>query len=62
MPKLNLTIELDNDAFQPTPEAELSRIFTALGNFFERNVVDHHGILRDVNGNQVGYWSHEKGE
>jgi len=58
MTQLKLTINLDNDAFQPTPEAELVTIFAKLSSFFERNVVEGHGVLRDSNGNQVGFWTH----
>lgn len=54
--KLHLEINLDNDAFQPSPEAELVTIFAQLSRFFERNVTNGGNVIRDSNGNKVGFW------
>ena len=56
--KITITIECDNDAFQPTPERELGRILRRLAgdldHFTERYVVLDDMKLRDINGNTVG--------
>ena len=55
--KLQITIELDNEAFQPNSAPELTRIMHRLINTIaERSVMvgDHDNIF-DINGNAVGF-------
>jgi len=55
--KLTVTIETDNDAFQPDPAPELADILTLFAQRIDKNGI-HCGdriALTDVNGNCVGF-------
>jgi hypothetical protein len=59
MAKLNITIELDNDAFQPEPGPEVARILEDLADTFRDTlVIAPRGpeplSIRDINGNTCG--------
>ena len=55
--RFNLQIELDNDAFYPCPDFELSRIFSKLmKEFGENKNLNQTKAVLDVNGNTVGKW------
>jgi hypothetical protein len=51
--KLTITIELDNDAFQPEPSAEVSRLLQECCRWLNLDRADSLA-LRDYNGNTVG--------
>ena len=55
---LQITIDLENAAFEPVNGAEAARILEALARHIRDHslAVDHQGALRDVNGNRVGSW------
>lgn len=53
MSKMILTIELDNDAFQPDPCFEVARILRNTADEIEASGYIA-GRLRDINGNPVG--------
>jgi hypothetical protein len=48
-----LTIECDNDAFQPDYNAEIARLLRAAADKVERSGANF-GSLMDANGNRVG--------
>ena len=54
--KLNLTIQMDNEAFSPEPEVEVARILHALADRCGQNlgIVGYERAVLDVNGNKVG--------
>lgn len=65
MSRFTLTIDCDNEAFEPNPAAELRRILRDLGDSqrlyegidpADRRYGANEGSLRDGNGNTVGGW------
>ena len=57
MAKFSLTIDMNNAAFAPYPESEISRLLIRVANVIGRSGLDARAgelPLRDVNGNQVG--------
>lgn len=54
MSVLTIVIDLDNDAFQPDSESEVSRLLTLLAHRIERYGVAGPKKILDVNGNTVG--------
>ena len=52
--KVEITIETDNDAFQPAPNIELARILREIAINLEYNA--EREIIRDINGNTVGHY------
>ena len=61
--QFQLTINMDNDAFDPFPGAEVSDIlnrFTQSLDFIM--TISSKGNLLDTNGNTVGSWSVTEGE
>jgi len=59
--KLTVTIETDNDAFQPDPAPELADILTSFAQRIDKNGINRSDRfpLRDVNGNTVGFAEYE---
>lgn len=65
MSKFELQINLDNDAFQPDPGFEVSRLLTRLLSHVQADAFEglKRGSIRDGNGNRVGEWKFvEKGQ
>jgi hypothetical protein len=54
MSTFTVVIELDNDAFMPNVEPELSRLLVLLAHRIERYGVAGPHKIRDGNGNTVG--------
>jgi hypothetical protein len=52
--EMTLKIDLDNDAFRPTPCDELARILRQIAIDLERGMT--FGVARDHNGNSCGTW------
>lgn len=52
--KFKISIEIDNDAFQPDPRQELCRILRDLIDTLESDGWAGPYSLRDINGNKVG--------
>lgn len=53
--RFTCTIEMDNQAFEETPEHELNRLLDVAGGWVARG--HREGVLFDSNGNRVGEWS-----
>jgi len=51
----SLTFRTDNAAFEDAPEEEAASILTAITRALRSG--DQDGIIRDANGNQIGYWA-----
>ncbi|UUZ75470.1 hypothetical protein LP414_27530 [Polaromonas sp. P1(28)-13] len=51
---VTITIQCDNAAFDPDPEAELARILKELSEKLLHNDIRTVGRLIDINGNPVG--------
>lgn len=54
MSVLTIVIDLDNDAFKPDPEPEVSRLLTLVVHQMEHYKVEGPKKILDVNGNTVG--------
>lgn len=58
-PTIQVTIEMDNAAFDDAPEYEVSRILRELSRSIEIQGFDHcPNNLKDINGNTVGAFSY----
>lgn len=62
MAKLTLTINLDNDAFQPDAAPEIARLLRGAADYVERRGADviqcgRVAGLHDINGNLVGSYT-----
>ena len=55
MKKFILEIEMENAAFDPYPSTEIKRILVDLTCTFNPTKLKDGVLLRDVNGNTVGY-------
>lgn len=53
--KITITIKCDNDAFQPYPEPEVSRILQHMAGQLPYNNIYSFDRLRDSNGNCIGH-------
>lgn len=53
--KVIITIEVDNDAFQPEPSKELARILKELSDKISHKGIEDKRPLYDINGNNVGW-------
>ena len=57
--KFKLEIDIENEAFEPIPAAEVSRILNDLGYRLGCGLCDSCGPLIDINGNKVGSYGIE---
>lgn len=57
-----LEIHTDNDAFQPNPRIEVSRILHELEQAILRGETRKRGALRDINGNTIGAYRFDADE
>lgn len=55
MATLRVEIELGNDAFQPTPGPEASRLLRKAADWAQYAATGEDMYLYDVNGNKVGF-------
>jgi hypothetical protein len=51
---ITITINTDNDAFQPDPGSEIARILDNLADKLEMEIIISHQYIRDLNGNICG--------
>jgi hypothetical protein len=60
MAKFTLNIKTDNAAFEDQPAIEIARILREAADRVEQSPILVMGILRDINGNEVGKWEASK--